>query len=92
MPSRVRTPRLQFLDEEGRFVLAMPSARSRSRVASYWNAVWQVTEFGREDALLEFEGRWIMANGRRHYFVTDLEVLEEFGFAGELQFEELYDH
>jgi hypothetical protein len=82
---------LRFLDEQGVFEVAVRSARKRSRIAQYFSAL--STYFGPTgdpSALAEFKGESIVVDGTRYGFVTDLDILERLGYAGELEFEELY--
>jgi hypothetical protein len=82
---------MRFLDEDGVFAIAVRSPRNRSRIAQYFSAL--STFFGPTgdpSALAEFEGESIVVDGKRYAFVTDLDLLERLGYAGELEFEELY--
>ena len=82
---------MRFLDEDGVFAIAVRSPRKRSLIAQYFSAL--STYFGSTgdpSALAEFEGESILVDGKRYAFVTDLDVLERLGYAGELEFEELY--
>jgi hypothetical protein len=85
-PSQV----IRFLDEQGVIAIKVRSARARSRVAEYLNALKSFSTYGLPSVLKEFKGEFVMASGIRHPFITDPDLLQELGNAGELEFEEMY--
>jgi hypothetical protein len=73
---------------------AVPIHRSgtASRLAQYWSAVDRYLKTGEDTRLLRFRGRSFRAQKHTYPFLTDLPLLERLAAAGEVRFEDLYEH
>lgn len=83
---------MRFLAPNGSITLDVRDNRTATRIARYMNAVRWYVRTGDDRALTPFRGKSIQVGGQRYDFVTDLDLLDRLGNAGELRFEDLYDH
>src|SRR5438552_13230042 len=67
---------MRVLTERGLVVLDVPSSRTASRLAQYWNAVDTYLRTGDRRALAPYAGRSLTAEGHRMSFVTDPRLLD----------------
>jgi hypothetical protein len=81
---------LYFLTEDQKIPVEIRSSRTASKVAAYWSAVDRFLKSGDASGLVEFEGKSIRAGKTTYPFITDPDILERFGNAGEVSFEDLY--
>lgn len=82
---------LRFLTPNGAITLDVRDSRTASTIARYMNAVRDYVTTGNDLRLRAFRGKAVHVGGQRREFVTDLDVLDRLGYAGELHFEDLYD-
>jgi hypothetical protein len=83
---------MRFLAPNGTLTLDVRDNRTATRIARHMNAVRWYVRTGDDRALAVFKGKSIQVGGRHYEFVTDLDLLDRLGDAGELRFEDLYDH
>lgn len=83
---------LRFLTPNGSVTLDVRDSRTASTIGHYNNAVREYVNTGNDLRLRAFKGKAIHTGGQRYEFITDLDVLDRLGYAGELHFEDLYDH
>jgi hypothetical protein len=77
--------RWSFLSEDGIITLDVRDRRTASTMGRYWSAVRKYLD-GKGDAdLQQFKGKSIIVNGERYVFVTDTNVIDYWGEAGELR-------
>jgi hypothetical protein len=85
--------RMRFLDERGVYPVEPADAREAGKLSAYWHAVHHFLTTG--DAR-EVAGFWLerlrTRQGESLPFVTDRHQLARLGYAGELRFEDLYQH
>lgn len=81
---------LEFLTPEGRTVLQVRGSRNASLVGEYFDALKRYLTSGRTDALRKFEGKSLRVGKITYRFITDLELIDRLGNAGEIQFEDIY--
>jgi hypothetical protein len=84
------TRTLNFPTEDGTIPVETRSSRTASKIAAHSLAVKRFLESGDASGLVEFEGQSIRAGKITYPFITDLEILERLGNAGEVSFEDLY--
>jgi hypothetical protein len=85
--------RMRFLDERGSFSVEPANSREASKLADYWNAVDHFLTTGDDRALRRFVRMRLRTRQKTSLrFLTDLDALERLGRAGELSFEDLYQH
>jgi len=84
------TRQLRFPTDTGLVAVPVSGAAAATRVGRYWNAVKRFIDEGVADGLAEFRGKTIRFGGKRLPFITNLDLLEQLAFAGELEFFELY--
>jgi hypothetical protein len=85
--------RMGFLDERGRFPVEPANSKEASKLSRYWDAVEAFVFRGNGGPLRRF-GRMRLRTRQKASlpFLTDLDALERLGRAGELSFEDLYEH
>jgi hypothetical protein len=81
---------LRFLTEEGQIVLDVRGSRKASQIGEYFTAVENYLAKGEDEALRKFEGKSIRIGKTVYPFITDKGTLERLGYAGQVQFEDLY--
>lgn len=81
---------MRFLTPNGAITLDVQDNRTASRIARYMNAVREYVSTGNDSRLRAFTGKSIQVGGQRYDFVTDLDMLDELGYRGELRFEDIY--
>lgn len=81
---------VQFLTPRGLMTLDTTDARTASRISDYWNAVHRFWNTGNTDALRPFRRKAVRVGKVAHPFITDPRTLARLGYAGEVQFEDLY--
>ena len=79
--------RMRILTPSGVVEANLPDRDDRSKVGGHWNAVGYYTRTGRTDRLSEFE---VVKVGDGIRLETDPDAIDEFWFAGELDFLEVY--
>lgn len=71
--------------------IALRESRQASVVGEFWNAVHRYLAMGDTSLLRNFEGKDVVdAEGGRVPLLTDMEMLDRLGGAGELSFESIY--
>ncbi len=75
----------------GPVTLDIRNSRSASLVGAYWSAVRHYLETGNERPLRRFRGKGVTVNKRFYPLITDLDVLDALGDAGELRFDSVYE-
>lgn len=81
---------LNFLTEDGKIPLETRSSRTASKISAHSLAAGRFLESGDPSGLAEFEGKTIRAGKITYSFITDPDILERLGNAGEVSFEDLY--
>jgi hypothetical protein len=89
-PSDRLTRHIRVLTKDGITRIRVRSSRTASRVARHWAAVKHYLLTGETEALAEFRGQSIRADGITYPFITDPAMLERLHAAGEVSFERLY--
>lgn len=85
--------RMQFLTPTGRTWVEPANSREATKLASYWNAVDHYLKTGDDRDLRRFRRMTLQTRQKtKLQFVTDLDALERFGSAGEVSFENMYQH
>ena len=79
--------RMRILSPDGVVEADLPDSDDRSQVGSHWNAVETYTRTGHTHRLEDFEGVEV---GDGIGLETDPDAIDEFWFAGELDFLEVY--
>ena len=87
---QMRRP-MRVLTDQGVEVVNIRGSRIASRLARYWGGVDHYLRTGDRSRLRPFEGKALVADGRRFPFITDPELLARLGEAGEVRFEDLYE-
>jgi hypothetical protein len=83
---------LVFYDSEGQITVETHSSETASDIGRYHNAVREYLIYGDDTALLEFEGKSVIADGGKYRYITDRRTLNRLARAGELNFLEIYKH
>lgn len=79
------------VSSKGPVEVATRNLREASKASQHSAAVQRYLETGDDSAIRRFKGKYITdAEGNRVALLTDLDELDELGFAGELSFESLY--
>ncbi len=81
---------LYVLTDDGKVPVEIRSSRTASRIAAYSIAVDLFVNTGDASGLEEFTGKTIKVGKASYPYITDLDVLERLGNAGEISFEDLY--
>jgi hypothetical protein len=81
---------IRILTAQGQKIVAVRGSRTASRIAEYWSAVDHFLKAGSTQRLWKFRGQSFQAGKVRYPFLTSPETLKRLGFAGEVQFEDLY--
>lgn len=81
---------LRFLVPDGQIVLAVRGSRQASVIGGYFAAVERYLKTGLDDELNKFAGKSLRIGRTAYPFVTDLDLIERLGNAGEVRFEDLY--
>lgn len=89
-PSDRLTRHMQLLDGKGTFAVSVRGPKQAARIARYMAAVDRYLKRGETEALAEFEGQTIRSRGKTHSFLTDPQILDRVGLAGEVSFESIY--
>jgi hypothetical protein len=86
--------RMRFLDARGWLPVEPANSREASKLAEYWNAVGQFVSGEDDGSLLRRFDRMRLRTRQKTSlrFLTDLDALERLGHAGELTFEDVYEH
>ena len=75
----------------GREEVSIRGFSAASLLGSYWSALHLYYETGDDSVLQKFRGKSVTAVGGKKYpLLTDLEILNRLGSAGEVSFESLY--
>lgn len=92
-PSDQLYRRMRFLDRHGLTVVEPANAKEARKLADYRHAVERYITTGDDQALRRFRRMRLRTRQKTSLpFLTDLRELERFGYAGELSFEDLYQH
>jgi hypothetical protein len=92
-PSDRLVRRMRFIDERGLRPVEPANSREASKLAEYWNAVDHFLITGDDRSLRRFQQMRLRTRQKTSLrFLTDLDALERLGRAGELSFEDLYQH
>ena len=89
-PSDRLTRHIRFLTKDGIAAIRVRGSKAASDTARHWAAAKHCLLTGETEALAEFHGRSIRADGVTYYFITDPATLERLHAAGETSFERLY--
>jgi hypothetical protein len=82
---------LQVLTPEGREQIGLTDSRRASLLGKYWVAVERYRDTGDDSGLRKLKGKHVVdATGKRWPLLTDLDLLNRLGSAGELSFETFY--
>ena len=85
--------RMRFLDSRGLTWVEPANAKESRKLAEYWHAVVRYRDTDDDRALRRFERMRLRTRQKTSLpFLTDRWLLRRFGFAGELSFEDLYQH
>jgi len=88
--NRRLTRHIRFLTKDGIAGIRVRGSKAASDTARHWAAVKHYLLTGETEALAEFHGRSIRADGVTYPFITDPATLERIHAAGETSFERLY--
>jgi hypothetical protein len=82
---------LRFYDGQGEYEIVTHSSKTASLISNYHHAVSKFVNPPHNDTLLkDFEGKYVVAEGRRHYFLTDRAALRKLERSGVLNFLDIY--
>ncbi len=81
---------MRVLTEWGVVVIDIRDSRSASRLGRYANAAKSAL-MGNLAPLEEFKGKVLRVGKMSFPYITDMNLLQRLAFAGEVQFEDLYD-
>jgi hypothetical protein len=84
------TRTLRFLTPQGQIQINVRDSRTASKIAEYWSAVDHYLKTGDTRRLRSFRKQSIRAGKMTYPFITDVQTLKRLGYAGEVQFEDLY--
>jgi hypothetical protein len=83
--------RTQWLDAHGRTMVEPANYREASKLSDYWHAVDLYLWLGDSRSLRAFQSKRLRTRQKQSLrFLTDLDLIERFAYAGELSFESLY--
>lgn len=85
---RVRV--MRFLDSKGVIPIEVKDSRTARKVGRYWTAVDRYLKTGDDSLLDPFRSASFQSNGETFEYITDLQLLQRLGNAGQVQFEEIY--
>lgn len=84
---------LRWLDQRGLTVVEPANSREASKLSAYWSAVDHYLLTGDDRPLRRFRHMRLRTRQKVSLdFVTDPKQLERLGYAGQLSFEDLYEH
>jgi hypothetical protein len=84
---------MRFLDRRGLTTVQPASSREASKLSAYWSAVDHFITTGDDRPLRKFRRMRLRTRQKTSLrFVTDPDELERLGFAGQLSYEDLYQH
>ena len=81
---------IRILTAQGQKIVSVRGSRTASRIAEYWSAVDHFLKTGNSQRLWKFRSQSFQAGKVKYPFLTSPETLKRLGFAGEVQFEDLY--
>lgn len=85
--------RMRFLDSRGLTTVEPATSHEASKLSAYWQAVDHFAQTGDDQLLRRFARMRLRTREKVSLrFVTDPTELERLGYAGQLSFEELYEH
>jgi hypothetical protein len=85
--------RMRFLDARGTTWVEPANSKEATKLAEYWHAVEHFVETGDDGPLRRFRRMRVRTRQKTSLpFATDRELLTRLGHAGELSFEDLYQH
>lgn len=82
---------MKVLMADGIATIDVYDSRTASALGEYWSAVKHWLETGDDRALRRLRRKSIRTGKRTYLLITDLEVIERLGRAGELSFESIYE-
>ncbi len=84
---------MRFLDARGSVPVEPASSKEAAKLARYWNAVHHYLKTGDDRELRRFARMRLQTRQKTSLpFLTDRHQLRRLGYAGELRFEDLYQH
>ena len=85
--------RMRWLDAKGMTTVEPANSKEASKLSAYWKAVDHYLTTGDERALRRFQRMRLRTRQKTSLgFITDPDQLDRLGNAGELAFEDLYEH
>jgi len=85
--------RMRWIDERGLTKVEPANAKEASKLSAYLMAVKDFLQTGDDLALRRFKRMRLRTRQKQSLsFITDLDLLERLGNAGQLEFEDLYQH
>lgn len=85
--------RMRWLDAQGITTVEPANSKEASKLSAYWKAVEHYLTTGDERALGKFRRMRLRTRQKISLgFITDPDLLDRLGNAGELTFEDLYEH
>ena len=85
--------RMRWLDARGMTTVEPANSKEASKLSAYWKAVEHYLTTGDERALRKFRRMRLRTRQKISLgFITDPDLLDRLGSAGELAFEDLYEH
>jgi hypothetical protein len=85
--------RMRFLDRHGLTTVEPANSKEAQKLARYWHAVHVYAMTGNDRQLRRFERMRLRTRDKTSLsFVTDRAELRRLGYAGQLSFEDLYQH
>lgn len=84
---------MRFLDRRGLTTVQPASSREASKLSAYWHAVDTFITTGDDRPLRRFRRMRLRTRQKTSLrFITDPDALERLGYAGQLSYEDLYQH
>lgn len=84
---------MRWIDERGLTTVEPANAKEASKLSAYWKAVDHYLTTGDDRALRRFQRMRLRTRQKTSLgFITDPDQLDRLGNAGELAFEDLYEH
>ncbi len=85
--------RMRWIDERGMTSVEPANSKEASKLSAYWKAVNLYLTTGDDRPLHRFRRMRLRTRQKIHLgFITDPDILDRLGSAGELGFEDLYEH
>lgn len=85
--------RMRWLDSRGQTTVELANSKEASKLSAYWNAVEHYLMTGDDRSLRRFRQMRLRTRQKATLgFVTDPDQLDRLAYAGQLAFEDLYEH